>query len=49
MGLYLAIFKLVKNKISIKKHLVANIGFTKDATHTKIKYKDWFHDLKLMN
>ena len=37
-----------KNKISIvpKKHLVANIGFVKDATHTKIKYKDWFHELK---
>lgn len=37
-----------KNKISIvpKKHLVANIGFVKDATHTKIKYKEWFHELK---
>ena len=38
----------VKNKLSIipKKHLVQNIGFVKEATHTKIKYKDWFHDLK---
>ena len=37
-----------KNKISIvpKKHLVRNIGFVKDATHTKIKYKEWFHELK---
>tara|TARA_B110000037_G_C17083324_1_gene490912 strand:+ start:303 stop:590 length:288 start_codon:yes stop_codon:yes gene_type:complete len=29
-----------------KKHLVQNIGFVKEATHTKIKYKDWFNDLK---
>ena len=38
----------VKNKLSIipKKHLVQNIGFVKEATHTKIKYKDWFHDLE---
>ena len=38
----------VKNKLSIipKKHLIQNIGFVKEATHTKIKYKDWFHDLK---
>ena len=37
-----------KNKISIipKKHLVKNIGFVKDATHTKVKYKDWFNDLE---
>ena len=37
-----------KNKISIipKKHLVKNIGFVKDATHTKIKYKDWFNNLE---
>jgi hypothetical protein len=38
----------VKKKLSIipKKHLIQNIGFVKEATHTKIKYKDWFHDLK---
>ncbi len=38
----------VKKKISIipKKHLVANIGFVKGATHTKVKYKDWFNELK---
>jgi hypothetical protein len=37
-----------KKKISIvpKKHLVSNIGFVKGATHTKIEYKEWFHDLK---
>ena len=37
-----------KNKIGIipNKHLVRNIGFVKDATHTKIKYKDWFNKLK---
>ena len=36
-----------KKKVSIvpKKHLVKNIGFVEDATHTKIKYKDWFNDL----
>ena len=36
-----------KEKVSIipKKHLVKNIGFVEDATHTKIKYKDWFNDL----
>jgi hypothetical protein len=36
-----------KKKVSIipKKHLVKNIGFVKDATHTKIKYKDWYNDL----
>ena len=38
----------VKNKLSIipKKHLVQNIGFVEEATNTKIKHKDWFHDLK---
>ena len=37
-----------KNKLSIipKKHLIQNIGFVKGATHTKIKYKDWYNDLK---
>ena len=36
-----------KKKVSIipKKHLVKNIGFVEYATHTKIKYKDWFNDL----
>ena len=45
---YIWLYSLVKNTISIvpKKHLIANIGFVKDATHTKIKYKDWFHELK---
>ena len=42
----MVVFKLEK-KVSIipKKHLVKNIGFVEDATHTKIKYKDWFNDL----
>jgi hypothetical protein len=25
---------------------VQNIGFVEEATNTKIKHKDWFHDLK---
>ena len=38
----------IKKKLSImpKKHLVQNIGFVKEATHTKIKYKDQFNDLR---
>ncbi len=37
-----------KNKFSIvpHKHLIKNIGFVKDATHTKIKYKDWYNNLE---
>lgn len=37
-----------KEKLSIipKKNLIQNIGFVKEATHTKIKYKDWFTDIK---
>jgi hypothetical protein len=46
---YFWLYSNWKNKkISIipKKHLVQNIGFTKDATHTKLKYRDWYNDLK---
>lgn len=37
-----------KNKYSIipHKHLIKNIGFVKEATHTKIKYKDWYNNLE---
>jgi len=37
-----------KNKFSIipHKHLIKNIGFVKEATHTKIKYKDWYNNLE---
>lgn len=37
-----------KNKFSIipNKHLIKNIGFVKEATHTKIKYKDWYNNLE---
>ena len=49
---YFCLYSNWKNKkISIipKKHLIQNIGFTKDATHTKIKYKDWYNELKPSN
>ena len=49
---YFWLYSNWKNKkISIipKKHLIQNIGFTKDATHTKIKYRDWYNDLKPSN
>lgn len=37
-----------KNKFSIipHKHLIKNIGFVKEATHTKIRYKDWYNNLE---
>ena len=40
-----------KGKISIipKKNLIQNIGFVKEATHTKIKYKDWYTKIKPYN
>ena len=37
-----------KGKISIipKKNLIQNIGFVRGATHTKVKYKDWYTKIK---
>lgn len=37
-----------KNKFSIipHKHLIKNIGFVKDATHTKIRYRDWYNNFE---
>lgn len=39
-----------KGKISIipKKHLIKNIGFVPGATHTKVKYKDWYNKMDTM-
>ncbi len=37
-----------KKKLSVipHRHLIKNIGFVKEATHTKMKYKDWYNDLE---
>ena len=42
------LLKLKKKKLSVipHRHLIKNIGFVKEATHTKIKYKDWYNDLE---
>ena len=48
LGIIFGYIQTGQKKISIvpKRHLVSNIGFVKGATHTKMEYKEWFHDLK---
>ena len=43
---YILIGKKKKYSIIPHKHLIKNIGFVKEATHTKIKYKDWYNNLE---
>ena len=48
LGITCGFTQIGKKKLSVipHRHLIKNIGFVKEATHTKIKYKDWYNDLE---